>query len=54
MFYQFKPVDVIALVVLSGSLLLIGLGINHVVSGVVIAIISFYFGYHTDGVKKKE
>jgi len=54
MFYQWKPVDVIALLVLGGSMVLIGLGINHVVSGVVISIISFYFGYHTTGSKGKE
>ena len=37
------PKDIIAIVVLVFSLVLISMGINHLVSGIVIMIITFYF-----------
>jgi len=44
----FHPKDWIALTVLSGGLVLIGLGIDHIVSGLVITVTAYYFGRRTD------
>ena len=43
------PRDIIALVVLVFSLILISKGINSIVSGIVIMIVSFYFMRRIDG-----
>lgn len=43
------PRDIIALVVLLFSLTLISLGINSLVSGIVIMIITFYFSRRING-----
>ena len=46
---KFYPRDIIALVVLIFSLVLISLGINSLVSGIVIMIITFYFARRVNG-----
>ena len=40
---KLKPADIIALVVLVFSMYIISIGVNHVVSGVVIMICTYYF-----------
>lgn len=53
-FYEWvKPKDIIAFVVIIFCLYLIAKGINHIVSGVTIAIVSYYFGRRLDYKQKK-
>ncbi len=40
---KLKPADIIALVVLTFSMYIISTGVNHIVSGVVIMICTYYF-----------
>lgn len=42
-FYHLRPADVIAFVVLVSGFILLYCGINGVVSGVVIAVVTYYF-----------
>jgi len=41
---RMKPTDILALVVVIGSFVLIGLGHDGIVSSVLLAVIAFYFG----------
>ncbi len=47
-FYNFldrmKPTDILAMIVVIGSFVLIGLGHDGVVSSVLLAVVAFYFG----------
>ncbi len=47
-FYNFldrmKPTDILAMIVVIGSFILIGLGHDGVVSSVLLAVVAFYFG----------
>jgi len=38
-----RPTDVIGLVVIGGGFILLSLGIDHVVGGAVIAVVTYYF-----------
>jgi len=44
---KLEPSDIIAIIVLIGGLILKGIGLNGDVSLMLIAIISYYFGYST-------
>ena len=39
--------DILALVLVAGALYLIAIGKDKIVSGIIIAIVSFYFGLNT-------
>lgn len=41
------PRDIIAVVVLIGGMILIGFGIDKIIGGILIMIVSFYFGLNT-------
>jgi len=51
---EWQPKDVIALVVLVACFVLIGLGINHIVSGVVIMVCTYYFRKRVEEVQIKQ
>lgn len=50
-FYNFldrmKPTDILALTVIIGSFVLIGLGHDGVINSVLMAVVAFYFGIKT-------
>ena len=48
------PRDIIALIVLIFAMMLISKGINHVVSGIVIMIVTYYFAQRTSEEKNPE
>ena len=48
------PKDIIAFVVLVFSMFLIYSGINHVVSGIVIMIVTYYFAQRINGEKESD
>jgi len=41
------PRDIIAAIILVGGMILIGLGIDKIIGGILIMIVSFYFGLNT-------
>lgn len=41
---KLEPADILAAIILIGGLVLIGLGINGIVGGLVVAIVAYYFG----------
>jgi len=41
---RMKPTDIMAIIVIVGSFILIGLGHDGVVSSVLLAVVAFYFG----------
>ncbi len=43
------PKDIIAAIVLIACFILIGMGINHVVSGIAIMVVTYYFSRRVDG-----
>lgn len=49
---RWEPKDIIALVVLIFSLCLIAKGINHIVSGLTIMIVTYYFRKRTEQFKE--
>lgn len=46
---KFYPRDIIALVTLIFCFVLMALGINHLVSGIIIMVVTFYFARRIDG-----
>lgn len=44
---RMKPTDILALVVVIGSFVLIGLGHDGVINSVLMAVVAFYFGIKT-------
>ena len=44
---RMKPTDILALIVVIGSFVLIGLGHDGVINSVLMAVIAFYFGIKT-------
>ena len=42
-----KPRDVIAIILIIGGMAMMCLGIDHIVAGILIAIVAFYFGWQT-------
>ena len=52
---KLKPADIIALVVLTFSMYIISTGVNHIVSGVVIMICTYYFvkKCHNDNIETR-
>lgn len=40
---KIEPKDILAAILLIGGMVLIGLGINHIVSGMMIMITTYYF-----------
>ncbi len=44
---RMKPTDILALIVVIGSFILIGLGHDGVINSVLMAIVGFYFGFKT-------
>ena len=44
---RMRPIDLLAMIVVIGSFILIGLGHDGVVSSVLMAIVGFYFGFKT-------
>ena len=49
-----EPKDILAFIILVGGMILIGFGINHVVSGIMIMVTSYYFRKRIDEVKDKK
>ena len=49
-----EPIDVIALLVIGGGLILTAYGINHTVSGILIMVVSYYFGKKSSGILRLE
>jgi len=41
---KLEPADILAGIILIGGLALIGLGINGIVGGLLIAVVAYYFG----------
>ena len=46
-FDKMKPTDILALIVVIGSFVLIGLGHDGVINSVLMAVVAFYFGIKT-------
>lgn len=44
---RMKPTDILALIVVIGSFVLIGLGHDGVINSVLMAVVAFYFGIKT-------
>ncbi len=44
---RMKPTDILALIVVIGSFILIGLGHDGVINSVLMAVVAFYFGIKT-------
>lgn len=42
--HQLYPRDIIAIIVIVGGLLLIGLGVDKIIGGLLVMVVSFYFG----------
>lgn len=50
MFDDLKAIDFIAAVVIIGSFILTGLGVNGFVSAICIMVVSYYFGKKSSGI----
>ena len=44
---KMRPIDLLAMIVIIGSFILIGLGHDVVINSVLIAVVAFYFGIKT-------
>lgn len=44
---RMKPTDILALIVVIGSFVLIGLGHDGIINSVLMAVVAFYFGIKT-------
>lgn len=49
---RFCSRDVIACIVIIGGMILIGLGVDKIVGGLLVMIVSFYFGLNTPKIKE--
>ncbi|MFH1706122.1 MAG: hypothetical protein ABH867_04430 [Patescibacteria group bacterium] len=47
-----KPTDILAVIVVVGSFILIGLGHDGVINSVLMAVVAFYFGIKTSPPKE--
>ena len=44
---KMRPIDLLAIIVIVGSFILIGMGHDGVISSILMAIVGFYFGFKT-------
>ena len=49
---KMKPTDILALIVIIGSFILIGLGHDGIINSVLMAVVAFYFGIKTSPPKE--
>lgn len=45
--HKMLPRDIIAIIVIIGGLILVGSGIDHIVGGILVMVVAFYFGLNT-------
>lgn len=45
--HKLQPRDLIAIIVIIGGMILVSFGIDKIVGGILVMIISFYFGLNT-------
>ena len=52
MWDKLEPIDIIAIIILISGFILIAMGVDHAVSGIIIMVVSYYFGKKSSGIIK--
>jgi len=50
---EFNAIDIVALTVIVGGLILIGLGVNGIVGGLLVSVVAYYFGKRASSLPKQ-